>query len=358
MRVALFFDLFAGAGGAQRVALALAKSLSADVYTTFIDWNRADREWRGLNVNQIGLALRDSNLLTHSEVAYRFSKLRIEGYVVYLFLRNHCLSAASRHHPNLWICNSPTRLLYDLHEVVYKRLSSWQKPVFKAWCLAYGGFDRKWVNSLDRILANSKNVQARIREYYGRDSRVVYPPVEAGKYRCEAYDDFYLAVGRLWREKRFDLIIEAFKEMADKQLIIVGDGPERKSLEKLAKPHRNIRFTGHMDLAQLIELYSRCLATIYMPTNEDFGLVPLESMASGKPCIAADEGGCRETVVHNSTGFLIKPDKGELKKCVATLTPELAKSMRDNCINRAREFDVQIFIAHIRREISHLLETQ
>jgi glycosyltransferase involved in cell wall biosynthesis len=354
MKIALFFDIFNELGGAERVAILLAKYLKADIYTTYVNWGLFRKELKGINVKEIGLIFKNAKLLTYSEIAFRFSRLKVSKYDIYLFYRLYCISAAKNHHPNIWLCNSPIRAVYDLHNFIYKRLSFWQKPVFKIWCWVYKHFDKKWVMNFDKILAISKNVAKRIEKYYNKKAKVVYLPVETQKFKCKSYEDFYLAPSRLVKEKRIDLIIEAFKEMPDKRLIVVGDGPERKNLEKLAKNCKNIKIVGAVPFEK-VDLYSRCLATIYMPMNEDFGLVPLESMASGKPCIAANEGGPKETVIHGKTGFLVKPKKEEIKKYVELLTKERAKRMKNACFKRAKEFDVKIFIKKIKKEIKDLL---
>jgi glycosyltransferase involved in cell wall biosynthesis len=351
LRIALFFDIFTEKGGAERAAIILAKHLNADIYTTYVDWNNADKGLKQLNVNEIGLTFKNTKLLTYSEIARRFSKLKLTGYDVYLFMRLYCISAAKNHHPNKWICCSPIRSVYDLHSFIYKRLCIWQKPIFKFWCLVYKKFDKMWIKNFDKINAISKNVANRLKEFYNIDVPVTYLPIELKEFKCKGYKDFYLAPGRLVKEKRFDLIIEAFNEMPDKKLVITGDGPERQALEKMVKNNKNIVFFGSIDYKTLVDLYSTCTATIYMPINEDYGLVPIESMASGKPCIAANEGGPRETIINGKTGFLIKPEKEEIKKYVSSLTLDKAKKMKYDCLKRAKSFDVDTFIKNIKKEI-------
>ncbi len=345
--MALFFDIFDELGGAEKMAIMIARKLNADIYTTYVNWNVFKNELKGLKVKEIGLFFKNHKLLTYSEIASRFSRLKIKGYDYYIFTRLYCISAVKNHHPNLWLCCSPIRAVYDLHDFIYKNLKWWQKPIFKLWCYIYKYFDRKWVFSFDIITANSKNVAKRIKKYYGLDVQVTYHPVEVEKYKFSEPEGYYFAPGRLVKEKRIDLIIEAFKEMPNKKLIISGDGPERENLMKLSKGCKNIIFVGISDSKKMIDLYSKCIATIYMPINEDYGAVPIESMASGKPCIAANEGGPRETILHGKTGFLIKPNKEEIKKWVNYLTPEVAKNMKDDCIERAKEFDIDNFIKKI-----------
>ncbi|MEM4367455.1 MAG: glycosyltransferase [Candidatus Aenigmatarchaeota archaeon] len=351
MKIAIFFDIFDEMGGAEKFAIMVAKKLKADIYTTYVNWNLFKKEMKGIKVKEIGLTFKNHKLLTYSEIAFRFSQLKLKDYDFYIFMRLYCISAARNHHPNLWLCSSPIRAVYDLHDFIYKNLKFWQKPIFKLWCLIYKYFDKKWVKNFDKITANSKNVAKRLKDFYGLDVEVTYHPVEFKKYRYSEPEDYYFAPGRFVKEKRMDLIIRAFKRMPNKKLVISGDGPERERLFELAKNSKNIEFVGVVDENKMVELYSKCIATIYMPINEDYGLVPIESMASGKPCIGANEGGPKETIIHGKTGFLIEAKEDEIIKYVNILTKDLAKKMKDDCIERAKEFDIDIFIKKIKKII-------
>jgi len=358
MKIAFLFDIFNERGGAERNAIIMAKNIDLDIYTTFVDWNKVDEELREFDIKELGLTFKNHKLLTYSEIAYRFSKLKLKGYDFYIFSRLYCISGAKNHHPNMWLCHSPIRAVYDLHDSIYNRLSLWQKPIFKTWCWIYKKYDKEWVRNFDKIISNSNNTAARLKSFYGLESKVIHHPIETERFKCKNFEDFYFAPSRLVKEKRIDLIIEAFKEMPDKKLIITGDGPERKSLENLARGCKNIKLLGSVDYEKVIELYSRCTATIYMPINEDYGLVPIESMASGKPCIAANEGGPKETIIHGKTGFLIKADKEEIKKWVNYLTPEVARKMKNDCLKRAKEFNVNIFIQNIKKTINEVIKNE
>ncbi|MEM5808888.1 MAG: glycosyltransferase, partial [Candidatus Aenigmatarchaeota archaeon] len=126
--------------------------------------------------------------------------------------------------------------------------------------------------------------------------------------------------------------------------IICGEGPEKEKLMLQAKDCKNIKFVNYnISKKELLDLYSRCLATIYIPKDEDFGFIPVESMASGKPCIGANEGGLKETIIHGKTGFLINPTVNNLIKTIKHLTPEKAEKMKKDCIKRAKEFDISVF---------------
>lgn len=144
------------------------------------------------------------------------------------------------------------------------------------------------------FIAISKNVEERILRIYRRASDIIYPPVSTDLFTVSERDDgYYLIVSALVPYKRVDLAVEAFNRLGEK-LLIAGTGPEKEKLEIMAK--RNIEFLGWQSDENLAKLYSSCRALIF-PGVEDFGIVPLEAMASGKPVVALGAGGALETVV-------------------------------------------------------------
>ncbi len=150
-------------------------------------------------------------------------------------------------------------------------------------------------------------MQRRIRSYYGRESVVIYPPVEMPPYsptRREVDQGFYLIASRLLPYKRVDLAIEAFGRLG-LPLVIAGDGRDRPRLERLAarQPRSNVKLLGRVDDATLQRLLAECRAFVF-PGNEDFGIAPIRAMAYGKPVIAYAGGGALDTVVDGVTGTL------------------------------------------------------
>jgi glycosyltransferase involved in cell wall biosynthesis len=146
---------------------------------------------------------------------------------------------------------------------------------------------------VDYFVANSQFVASRIRKYYGRESRVIYPPVEtsAGS-TSTAPGDYYLAVGRLVDYKRFDLAVKACTEL-DRPLRVIGDGPELKAIRRMAGP--KVQFLGKVSDSVLRENLAGCRALLF-PGEEDFGIVPVEAQSFGRPVIGYASGGVLETV--------------------------------------------------------------
>jgi len=208
-------------------------------------------------------------------------------------------------------------------------------------------------------LANSLNVAGRVRRAYGvRGVQVLYPPVRVYKYRPGPLGDYYLLVSRLEPHKRVHVVMEAFRA-AGERLLVVGDGPLRGWAERFIARHgaRNIELLGRVPEDELITLYSRARAVVYMPVNEDFGLVPLEAAASGKATIAAPEGGLLETVVHGETGYFVEPRPGPLARLVKSLTDEELKAMAPRARRWAQRFDISAYRRGLARALAVLEES-
>jgi glycosyltransferase involved in cell wall biosynthesis len=163
---------------------------------------------------------------------------------------------------------------------------------------------------VDHFVANSCNVARRIRKYYRRDSVVIHPPVDIDHFGAPATvrtEDFYLCVGQLVPYKQVGIAVQAFNQLG-KQLVVIGEGPQRGELGKIAGP--TIKFLDRVDHTTLHEYYARCKALIFT-ADEDFGIVPLEAMASGKPVIAYGSGGALETIVPGRTGLFFSEQSAD-----------------------------------------------
>lgn len=207
-------------------------------------------------------------------------------------------------------CHSPMRYAWD-HSHSYQRnfkqfsvLSFVYKPLLhriRIW-------DRLAAERVDRFVANSKYISRRIDKYYACDSDVIYPPVDLTRFSAEDDKaDYFLAVGRLLHYKGFELAVQ-WANKTKSVLRIVGDGPERKYLERLAGD--TVEFLGSVDDKRLEDLYAHAKALVY-PGQEDFGITPLEAMASGTPVLAFGAGGALETVQEGVSGVFFKEQNVE-----------------------------------------------
>ncbi len=193
-------------------------------------------------------------------------------------------------------CHSPMRYLWDMyHDYKDKTpLGIFGRTAFSLACHYVRQWDYASAARVDHFAASSENAARRIRKYYGRDSEVIYPPVDLDAFSvADSHDDFYLVVSPLVGYKRIDLAIEACNELG-RRLIIIGNGPERSALQKMAGP--SVTFLGYQPSAVVCEHYRRCRAFLF-PGEEDIGLTPIEAQASGRPVIAFGRGGVLETVI-------------------------------------------------------------
>ncbi len=212
-------------------------------------------------------------------------------------------------------CHTPMRYIWNMYLDYRQSVSPLMRPLMMWFAASLRQSDQWSANRVDLFVANSNNIRRQIRKYYGRDSVIVHPPVDVEAFHRtgEKSADFYLAVGQLVRYKRMDLAIEACNRLK-RRLVIIGEGEEDKALRKLAGP--TISFLGRQDFSEIRNHYAWCKALLF-PGEEDFGMVPVEAMASGKPVIALRRGGALETVVPGQTGlFFDQPTSDSLATAI------------------------------------------
>lgn len=205
---------------------------------------------------------------------------------------------------HICMCCSPIRYAWDLQHQ-YLRESGMARG-FRSWLARWILHEiRKWdyrtANGVDAFLAISEFIARRVWKIYRRESRVIYPPVDVGRFSLhENKEDFYLTASRMVPYKRVNLIVEAFSKMSDKKLVVIGDGPEFKKVKSLATP--NVELLGFQPADVLVDYMQRAKAFVFA-AEEDFGIVPLEAQACGTPVIAYGKGGVLETVIEGQTGI-------------------------------------------------------
>jgi glycosyltransferase involved in cell wall biosynthesis len=200
-------------------------------------------------------------------------------------------SSATRH---ICYCHTPMRYLWDLYPA-YR--NEWTRSRWKrALMTPVANYLRLWdyasAARVDQFVANSRNVQSRIWKTYRRESEVIYPPVEVDSFYWKPPEDYALAVSELVPYKRIDALVRCFTR-SGRRLKIAGAGPEYRVLRAMASP--NVEFLGRVTDEELRELYARCRFFV-LPGEEDFGITPVEALASGKPVVALGRGGAVETV--------------------------------------------------------------
>lgn len=230
--------------------------------------------------------------------------------------------------------NPPFGVFNPLAKVVLTLLIGWLRKV-----------DYKKAQKVDYFIANSNFVKARIKKYYNRDADVIYPPVETSRFSISPnIGEYYLLLGQLVWYKRPDIVIDAFNELG-LPLRVMGEGSELEKLKARAKP--NIEFLGRLSDEEVAKNLSGCRALIF-PQVEDFGIVPLEAMASGRPVIAYAEGGALESVVSGVTGeFFHEQTPDSLMEAVKNF--DLTKFDSQKIRNYALTFDTDRFKEKIKK---------
>jgi len=251
-------------------------------------------------------------------------------------------------------CHTPPRYFWNPDEYLEKEIAN---PLLR-WFVRmlmplFRRSDLRQSRKIDLFIANSRNVRRRIRECYERDSVVVYPPVDVERFQVgRQSDDFYLIVSRLVAYKRIDLAVQAFTKLG-KRLVIIGDGPDRARLEAMAGP--TVELLGRADDEVVTEKMATCRAYIF-PGSEDFGIVPVEAQACGKPVIAFRDGGALETVLEGKTGvFFDHPAPDSLAGAVHELE---SREWDPHRIRRnAERFSTERFLEETRDLLARIAES-
>jgi glycosyltransferase involved in cell wall biosynthesis len=356
MKIAIFHDYIGAIGGGEKLMLTLARGLGADVITTDMDADSVKKMgFEDVNIISLGRTVKMPPLKQIS-ASLRFAMCDFsKEYDFFIFSGNWAHFAAKRHKPNLYYCHTPVRAFYDLYDVFLERQSFLNSLLFRFWVKLYKRLYEYYVTHVCRIVVNSVSTQKRIKKYLNRTSKVIYPPIDVSRFRFEYYGDFWLSVNRLYPEKRVELQIEAFRQLPEERLLIVGGYAEADHASMYATSLQknlpdNVKLLGTVQEEELIQLYSQCKGFIITSIDEDFGMAPIEAMASGKPVVCMKEGGCLETVADGLTGLLVTPNVSEIADAINIISIEPVK-YKEKCIEQSRKFDVNIFLNEIKKEI-------
>ncbi len=315
MKLAIVHDRFAGAyTGSERVVEAILETYpspiytlmadqrilngtvleGADIRTSFIQKMPMGRKWYQLYLPLFPLAIEQFDMSEYDVV----------------ISSSHTVAKGLLTNPDqlhICYCHTPMRYIWDLY-FAYLQDSGLERGLRSAIVRMIFHYLRLWDTSsasrVDHFIANSMNVARRIKKIYGRDSAVIYPPVDVDSFQpWQKKDSFFLAASRLVQYKKMDLIVEAFSMMPEERLVVIGDGPDMKKIK--AKASRNVEILGYQEADVLQDYMKRAKAFVFA-ANEDFGIIPVEAQACGTPVIAYGKGGVRETVIDGETGIFFE----------------------------------------------------
>lgn len=251
-------------------------------------------------------------------------------------------------------CFTPMRYVYEMYNeyfgkgqagIATRTAMSFIAPLLRWW-------DKKTANRVHHYVAISDHVRERIRRHYSREAEIVFPPVDTERFQLSLKDNgYYLIVSALVPYKRVDLAIQAFNKNGAR-LIVVGKGPDEAKLQRAA--NSTIEFVGWKNDDELTRLYAGCKALVF-PGEEDFGIVPLEAMACGKPVIAFGKGGVLETVQDGISGVFFSKQSVEALENALTHAASMhfdPQKIRD----RALQFSRDIYKDKMKKLIAQKIE--
>ena len=356
MRCAIIHYWLLGMRGGEKVIESLCRLFpEADIYTLFYDASRVSPLITSHRVT--------ASFLNPFKGQYRsllpLMPLALESWD----LRDYDLIISSESGPakgvivpsrarHICYCHSPMRYLWDLYPGYRNEWT--HSPVKRMLMVPLSNYLRVWdyasAARVDEFVANSRNVEQRIWKTYRRRSEVIYPPVAVNSFVNKPAEDYYLVVSELVAYKRIGDAVRGLAKIG-RRLKVVGDGPEYKALKALAGG--SVEFCGRVADFELRELYARCRAVL-LPGEEDFGIVPVEAIASGKPVIALGCGGVLESVPQRNpqAGFFYdEPGAEHLMAAVEQFEREEARLSSAAIQRSAQRFSEMRFESEMRRLI-------
>lgn len=348
----ILHDTFLYKWGWERLIMMMGKALKADIASGFFSHGSFDlrKEWFEWKMIPVSSEI-FKKWFRHLKLkwAFLFNTSFLKEYDNIIFSWD-CISAqrnCKKDAKKIYYCHTPPRYIYDLHELYLKKVPFLFKPTFKIFCFVFKIMYERDVKSMDLVLTNSINTQKRIKKFLWIDSTVLYPPVDLEKFKFLGQKDYYLSFARLSDAKRVDKIVEAFKLMPDKKIVIIygENDPQRQKIFDLAKDSQNIEFKTLPGNVGFTDYVGNAIATIYIPIDEDFGMSPVESMAAGKPVIWVNDGWLKESIIDGKTGILIDAEANveDIVTAVKTLSSDKALEMKSDCEARARDFSLEVF---------------
>ena len=359
LRVALVHDWLVTYTGGERVLEQTLKVFpEADVYTLVDFLGPEDRRFLGGRPTHHSFLQRMPFARRHYRrylpiMPFAIGRFDLREYDL-VISNSHAVAKGVPTGPeqlHVCICLSPIRYAWDLQDQYLKEsgldrglrgmLARGLLHKIRIW-------DTKTANGVDRFIAISEFISRRITKAYGRDSTVIYPPVDISSFvpgEETARGDFYVTAGRLVPYKRVGLLAEAFREMPERQLVVIGDGPMRKQL--LKDLPSNVRFLGRQPFPVLLS-YLQTARGFLFAAEEDFGIAPLEAQACGTPVVAYGRGGALETIrglddPEPSGVFFKDQSVTSLREAIQTLEEDPGRVGTANCRRNAERFGPERF---------------
>lgn len=360
MKTAIVHDWLVNYGGAERVVeQMLLLYPDADIYTLVYDEKKMGKIFPKEKVHTSSLQKipMAEKLYTKflSLMPKAFEEFDLTGYDLVIASSSCCAKGVitSPTTPFIAYIHSPMRYAWDLYYDYLKNSGRLTKFFMKRWMPDIRKWDYISSQRIDTLVANSSYIARRIKKFWNRDAAVVYPPVDTDRLSIsdEAAVDYFVVFSRFVPYKRIDLAISACARL-NKKLIVIGSGSQEKELKLLAASCKNadIKFTGRISDSEVKAYLQKCRALIFC-AEEDFGIIPVEAQACGRPIIAFGKGGALETVVNEKTGVFFEEQSVEsLVKAIE----EFEKLDKENTFNpkKIREHAEKFSAENFRKNLS------
>ncbi len=357
MRVAYVHDWLITRSGAERVLEEMLKEVEGSkIFTLFY---KSD-QFRSSPISKVPV---EESFLAKLPGAYDYYRsllplmpIAVESFDLseydLIISSSHAVAKGVLPHPgqaHISYVHTPMRYAWDLTHQYLRGVGRLKRAVARVVLNYVRLWDYASAQRVDVFVANSKTVAARIKRYYGREARVIYPPVDVHRFRpAGTVEDYFVVVSRLVPYKKVDVIVEAFNSLG-LRLLVVGDGPDMGKIKRIAR--RNVEVLGRVGDGELIEILSKARAFVFA-AYEDFGISPVEAMASGVPVIAYGRGGVTESVEEGKSGlFFMEQTPEAVSEAVRRFIRLEDRFVREEIRKRALRFAPERF----RREFAEVV---
>jgi glycosyltransferase involved in cell wall biosynthesis len=318
MEVAFVQDWFNANGGAEKVAGSILDIYDNDDVTIYALFDRFSPAARKEILNNRPVKTSILQYIPFISKIYRYflpvmpwlmKRFNLKGYNLILST-SHAVAKGFRSDPetlNICYCHTPLRPIWDMYDDYAATHSLGRSAFYKSFVNWLRRWDVRSASHVHYFIANSKHIQRRIANSYGRESVVIYPPVRTGKFMLSEAPrkNYYLCVGRFVPYKKTDIVIRAFQQMPDKQLVLIGEGWGTKEFNEMLEGCPNIKWLGYQNDEQMMKYIQEAKACIFA-AKEDFGIMCVEAQACGTPVLALEYGGYLETVGDEKSGYFFR----------------------------------------------------
>ena len=357
-RVALVHDFLLDLRGAERVFLAMCDIWpEADIFTAVYHEEATEGRFAHRNVHTSFLQrLRPSSRTFRSLLPFypaAIESFDLSGYDIVVSSSSAWAHAVICDEMTVHVCycHNPFRYAWNDRD---RTLALHRNPITRS---ALRSLFRRWrqwdwiaAQRVDHYVTNSQSTRARVKKYLGRDSTIVYPPVETSRFSPGPVGDHYLVLSELMPHKRIDVTVQAFNKLG-LPLVVVGDGPDGRRLSRMAGP--NVTLAGRLSDADTAAQLQSCRALV-VASVEEFGIAPVEAQAAGRPVIALRGGGTLETVIQGRTGCFWDGGADELAAAVVGFDDGAVDPA--DCVESAARFDVERFKQALPREVERTID--